>query len=160
MTDESSSNAISITVSLRQFLALTICPPRWKAYNLYLFRDDQVTFYVGQSYCAFDRVWEHLKGGPKGHSTVGRFILVNWPRSGDFTIELMRSPSERLDDAEQALIEELHPCFNVALNGQPTVLPAGYLPMNAPIKYLKNLRRMMREAGYRPRPDPNDMEWK
>ncbi len=149
-----------IAISLKQFLTFTICPPGWKANNLYLFRDDQVTFYVGQSYCAFDRVWEHLKGGPKAHSIVGRFILVNWPRSAGFTIELMGSPSERLDAAEQALIEELRPCFNVALNGQPSPVPAGYLPANAPIKYLKNFRRMMREAGYRTSSDPGDLEWK
>ncbi len=149
-----------IAISLKQFLTFTICPPGWKANNLYLFRDDQVTFYVGQSYCAFDRVWKHLKGGSKGHSAVGRFILVNWPRSGGFTIELMSSPFEHIDAAERALIEALRPCFNVALNGEPSLLPCGYLPMNAPIKYLKNFRRMMREAGYRTRPGPDVMEWK
>ena len=34
----------------------------------------EVVFYVGQSYLAFGRVWEHLLSGFKGHSIMGRFI--------------------------------------------------------------------------------------
>ena len=155
-----------ISVLLRQFLTFPVCPPRWKAYDLYLIRDETVAFYVGQSYCAFDRVWEHLRGGPHGHSIVGRFLLCNWPISGRFTVELHSSRAPRfeevgcrLDEAERLLIEMHAPCFNVMLNGQPAPLPASYLPPNAPIKYLKNFRRMLREAGYASRKDPGDMEW-
>jgi hypothetical protein len=68
-------------------------------------------------------------------------------------------PNCTLDTAERVLIEKLKPCFNVAMNGQPTPLPDEYLPANIPIKYLKNFRRMLREAGYHTRPSSDDMEW-
>jgi hypothetical protein len=155
-----------IAIPLKKFLTIQICPPRWKEYDLYLFGDGPVTFYVGQSHCAFDRVWEHLKGGPKGHSIVGRFLLANWPRSASFYVELISSTrmeaaiqSNDIDTAERILIENLKPCFNVSLNGQPTPLPGDYLPPNTPIKYLKNLRRMLREAGYKSHPSSEDLEW-
>jgi hypothetical protein len=57
------------------------------------------------------------------------------------------------------LIEDYRPCFNIALNGEPIPLPAGYLPPNAPIKYLKNYSRMLREAKYTARADPADLDW-
>lgn len=155
-----------IAISLKKFLTFGVCPPRWKGYDLYLIRDEQVVFYVGQSQCAFDRVWEHLKGGPHGHSIVGRFLLCNWPVSGRFAVELHTSQAPRfeevgyrLDEAERLLIETHTPCFNVMLNMQPVPLPLAYLPPNASIKYWKNFRRMLREAGYTARSDPADLEW-
>lgn len=155
-----------IGIPLRTFLTIPICPPRWKAFDLYLFRDADNVFYVGQSYCAFERVWEHIRSGPKGHSIIGRFILGNWPRSGHFTIRLLSSQSPRfvelgnnLDLAERELIKTYTPCFNVALNSQPVPLPEGYAPPNAPIKFLKSYKRMLREAGYAPRANPEDVEW-
>ncbi len=154
-----------ICVPLRKFLTITECPPRWKAFDLYLFRDETTAFYAGQSHCAFLRVWEHIRGGPHGHAIVGRFILVNWPKSGNISLYLLDSRGPRfapvnhnLDAAERSLIEEFTPCFNVSLNSQPTALPPGWLPANAPIKHLKNLKRMLREAGYT-RPDKSDIEW-
>lgn len=157
---------LQAAVQLKTFLTITACPPRWHLFDLYLIHDEQVAFYVGQSVCAFDRVWEHIKGGPHGHSLVGRFILCNWPRSARFTVDLMSSQMARfasvrhnLNASEQALIEEWSPCFNVSLNSSPTPLPAGYLPPNASIKYLKNFRRMLREAGYAARGSKDDMEW-
>jgi hypothetical protein len=162
---ESEQNRWQIAILLQSFLTITACPPRWKAFDLYLIRDEQVVFYVGQSVCAFNRVWEHLKGGPHGHSIVGRFLLCNWPRSGRFTVELLRSQGPRftdagsLDAAERMLIEAYRPCFNVALNGLPFPLPEEFLPPNVPIKHLKNLRRMMREAGYAVRKNSEDSEW-
>lgn len=155
-----------VSVRLSNFLTLEECPPRWKFYNLYLFRDEQAAFYAGQSYCAFERVWEHIRGGPHGHSIIGRFVLCNWPRSGQFILDLFSSRAPRfaavgniLDAAEKALIEAYTPCFNVSLNAQPAALPAGYLPPNASIKYLKNYKRMLREAGYAARKRPADLEW-
>lgn len=143
-----------ITIRLDRFLTVETCPPQWYVYDLYIIRDDRVTFYVGQSQCAFKRVWEHLKGGIHGHAIVGRFILVNWPRSSRFWVELHASQSARfapqafnLDSAERALIEALTPCYNVSLNHQPSPLPEDYLPANAPIKRIKNFRRMLREAA-------------
>jgi hypothetical protein len=109
--------------------------------DLYLFRDEAVVFYVGQSHCAFERVWEHLLGGFKGHSIVGRFVWSNWPVSMKFSIELLSSQSEQfadlannLDSAERALIEQYAPCFNVSLNRQPTALPSAYRPPNARLR--------------------------
>ena len=69
-------------VSLKEFLLTEQrCPPEWRPFDLYLFRDDEVVFYVGQSYVAFDRVWRHILDGYKGRSVVGRFIHCNWPAS-------------------------------------------------------------------------------
>jgi hypothetical protein len=53
--------------------------------QIYLFRDAAVAFYIGQSYLAFARVWEHLLSGFKGHSIMGRFVWCNWEING-FTI--------------------------------------------------------------------------
>jgi hypothetical protein len=120
---------------------------------LYLFRDDAVVFYVGQSYLAFARVWEHLLGGFKGHSIVGRFVWANWPKSMKFTIELLSSQSAQfegvghdLSAAERELIQRWTPCFNVSLNGQPTPVPAVYLPPNAPLRCSRGLNKLIREA--------------
>jgi hypothetical protein len=114
------------------------CPLEWKHLDLYLFRDEQVAFYVGQSQCAFGRVWDHLLSGFHGHSMVGRFMWANWPASMKFTIELMSSRSEaftaighELNAAERQLIERWSPCFNLSLNSQPTALPLRYRPANA-----------------------------
>ena len=156
-----------ISVALKQFLTFTdFCPPRWKAFDLYMISDEQVTFYVGQSQCAFNRLWEHIRGGPKGHALLGRFILCNWPHSAAWTVTLLSSRGARFecvgqdrDAAEQLLIEDLRPCLNVSLNHQPTPLPAGYLPPNTPVKNFRSFRRMLREAGYAPRSSPEDEEW-
>lgn len=156
----------SVALPLRKFLTLTACPPGWQGFDLYLLRDESVAFYAGQSYCAFQRVWDHIQGGPHGHSIPGRFVLVNWPRSGGFTIELFSSGGPRfaaaghdLAAAERLLIAETRPCFNVALNQQPAPLPPGYLPPNAPIKHLHSYRRMLREAGYAARRAADYPEW-
>ena len=97
---------------------------------------DQVVFYVGQSESAFNRVWQHFLDGFKGRSTIGRFILCNWPTSMNFTLELLSSRSEPFawvdrDAAERRLIEQHTPCFNIALNQQPQPLPAKYAPTTA-----------------------------
>jgi hypothetical protein len=71
-----------IAVPLTEFLLTEQhCPPEWRPYDLYLCRDDEVVFYVGQSHVAFDRVWQHILDGFKGRSMLGRFILCNWPAS-------------------------------------------------------------------------------
>ena len=143
-----------VVLPLKRFLLIKDCPAEWKGYNLYLFRDETVTFYVGQSQLAFARVWEHLLGGFHGHSIVGRFIWANWPASMNFTIELMSSQSEEFTDvendlnaAERKLIQQVSPCFNTSLNSQPTSLPASYLPANTkrPL-FIRGLNRLIREA--------------
>lgn len=142
-----------ITISLKRFLLIEQCPTAWKGLDLYLFRDEHVVFYVGQSFLAFARVWEHLLSGFKGHSMVGRFIWCNWPTSMSFTIELLSSRSEQfnivqndLNAAERYLIQQHAPCLNVSLNTQPTALPNSYLPPNAPFRRRQGLLTLIREA--------------
>ena len=134
-------NEQSVAISLKRFLLMEHCPADWKGLDLYLFRDQAVAFYVGQSHLAFARVWEHLLGGFKGHSIMGRFVWCNWPASMNFTIELLSSQSEPFNAsghdvsaAERLLIQRWTPCFNVAQNSQPTSLPSIYLPPNAKLR--------------------------
>jgi hypothetical protein len=136
------------------------CPPDWRPFDLYLFRDDAVVFYVGQSYVAFDRVWRHILDGYKGRSVVGRFILCNWPASMRFTIELLSSRAPQfaeldhdLNAAERRLIESHAPCFNVTLNSQPTPLPARYAPPGQRITSPRSLTRLINEASMAVRAD-------
>ena len=146
-------NDQKILISLKRFLLLEKCPEDWKSLDLYLLRDQDVVFYVGQSHLAFARVWEHLLGGFKGHSMVGRFIWCNWPTSMRFTIELSSSQSEQfrtvgndLNAAERFLIQQWSPCFNVSQNIQPTRLPSHYFPPNARLRCSRSLNRLIHEA--------------
>jgi len=147
MTDQ------TFAIPLKRFLLIEQCPPDWKSLDLYLFRDDCVAFYAGQSQQAFSRVWEHLLGGFHGHSIMGRFIWCNWPKSMNFTIELLCSKSEGFDAvgndlnaAERLLILRWSPCFNVSLNSQPTSIPDCYLPPNAPFRRRRSLNMLIHEA--------------
>ena len=146
-------NYQKVVISLKRFLLIEQCPADWKGLDLYLFRDDSVAFYAGQSYLAFARVWDHLLGGFKGHSIMGRFVWCNWPRSMNFTIELMSSQSEQfasvgndLNASERMIIQQMSPCFNVSLNSQPTPVPDSYLPANAPFRRRQSLKALIREA--------------
>ena len=142
-----------VVMPLKRFLLLENCPADWKNLDLYLFRDETVAFYVGQSHLAFARVWEHLLGGFKGHSIIGRFVWCNWPTSMNFTIELLSSQftqfdssSHDLNAAERSLIQQWSPCFNVSQNNQPTPLPQKYLPPNAPFRRRRSLNMLLHEA--------------
>jgi hypothetical protein len=146
-------NDLHILTPLKRFLLVQQCPADWKDQDLYLFRDEMVAFYVGQSYLAFGRVWGHLLGGFKGHSIVGRFIWNNWPASMNFTIELLSSRTAQfdtvgnnLDAAERMLIERLSPCFNASLNNTPTPVPASYLPPNAHPRRRRGFNALVHEA--------------
>jgi hypothetical protein len=146
-------NDQNIVISLKRFLLVEQCPPDWKSLDLYLFRDDAVVFYVGQSHLAFARVWEHLIGGFKGHSMMGRFVWCNWPKSMKFSVELLSSQSEPfrvvgndVNAAERALIQQYAPCFNVSWNSQATPLPNHYLPANARLRCSRSLNRLIHEA--------------
>ncbi|MCX6029927.1 MAG: GIY-YIG nuclease family protein [Chloroflexi bacterium] len=146
----------SIVASLPEFLLTEQrCPPEWQPFDLYLFRDDTVVFYVGQSWVAFNRVWRHILDGYKGRSVVGRFILCNWPAALRFTVELMDSRAERfaavghdLNAAERLLIEQHAPCFNDTLNHHPTSLPTRYAPPGQAITCPRSLGKLIREAEY------------
>lgn len=146
-------NNQNITISLKRFLLIQQCPVEWKDFDLYLFRDKNVVFYVGQSYLAFARVWEHLLSGFKGHSIVGRFIWCNWPGSMNFSIELLSSRAEQFDGvgnelsaSERLLIQRWSPCFNISLNSQPTSVPVSYLPPNAPFRRRRSFTMLLYEA--------------
>lgn len=143
----------NIALPLKRFLLVNECPADWKGLDLYLFRDDDTVFYVGQSYLAFARVWEHLLGGFKGHSIVGRFLWCNWPKSMSFTIELLSSQAEQfagvrndLSASERLLIQRWSPCFNTSQNSQPTPVPDCYLPANAPFRRRRSLNSLIHEA--------------
>lgn len=146
-------NAQNVAIPLKRFLLIETCPADWKDFDLYLFRDENIAFYVGQSQLAFARVWEHLLSGFKGHSIVGRFVWVNWPQSMSFTIELLSSESEQFDvvgndlsASERLLIQRWSPCFNVSQNDQPTPLPASYSPPNSPFRRRRSLNALIHEA--------------
>jgi hypothetical protein len=146
-------NDQKVVISLKRFLLIEECPAEWKGLDLYLFRDAAVAVYIGQSYLAFARVWEHLLSGFKGHSIMGRFVWCNWPKSMSFTIELLSSQSEQfgvvgneLNASERLLIQRWSPCFNLSQNGQPTPVPDSYLPPNAPFRRRRSLNALIHEA--------------
>ena len=153
MSHLSISDDLVITLPLKRFLLIEHCPAEWRVLDLYLFRDDDIAFYVGQSDLAFARVWGHLRHGFRGRSLIGRFIWCNWPRSLNYHIELMSSCARRFEalrynrnGAEAELIQHWSPCFNEALNRQPTPLPKHYTAPNAPLRCSRSLRQLMREA--------------
>ena len=146
-------NSENVVIPLKRFVLVNQCPEDWKGLDLYLFRDENVVFYLGQSHLAFARVWEHLLSGFKGHSIVGRFVWCNWPRSMNFTVELLSSRSEQFIDvrhelnaSEGLLIRHWSPCFNISQNHQPTPLPDSYLPPNAPFRRRQSLNMLIHEA--------------
>lgn len=147
-------NNQNVSLSVSRFLLMEQCPVEWKDLDLYLFRDEAVVFYVGQSYLAFGRVWEHLRNGFKGHSIIGRFIWCNWPVSMRFTIELLSSQFEQFEllgnnvnAAERELIQRWSPCFNVSQNNQPTPVPPLYLPPNAKLRCSRSLNKLIFQAA-------------
>ena len=146
-------NDSKVTIPLKRFLLIEQCPTAWQEMDLYVFRDEAVAFYIGQSHLAFSRVWEHLLNGFKGHSIMGRFVWCNWPTSMKFTIELLNSQSEQfnivgndVNAAERLLIQRWSPCFNLSQNNQPTPLPNSYLPPNAPFRRRRSLNMLIHEA--------------
>jgi hypothetical protein len=143
----------SIKVKVKQFIQLEECPEEWKKLDLYVIRDENSVFYVGQSYCAFERVWDHIKNGYKWRSDVGRFILCNWPKSMNYEIELASSCSQEFDavgydlsKAEEMLIKMYKPCFNISQNDSPSPIPAIYLPPGAEIRCSRSIRKLQYQA--------------
>src|SRR5512133_268697 len=140
-------------VKVKQFILLEECPEEWKKLDLYVVRDENFVFYVGQSYLAFSRVWDHIKNGYKWRTDVGRFILCNWPKSMNYEIELLSSGSPEFNEvgndlskAEQLLIRRYKPCFNISQNDDPTPLPAVYLPPTSEIRCTRSLTRLRYQA--------------
>ncbi len=146
-------NDQTVAISLKRFLLLERCPAAWKNLDLYLFRDEAVIFYIGQSYLAFARVWEHLTNGFKGRSSIGRFVWCNWPASMNFTIELLSSKSAQfgtvgndVNAAERQLIQRWSPCLNESLNSQPTPVPPAYRPLTAQLRCGRSLNKLVHQA--------------
>ena len=147
-------NVLQLSLPFKEFLQIAHCPAEWRRLNLYLLRDAEVIFYVGQSFVAFYRVWRHFYAGFKGRSLVGRFIICNWPVSMRFTVELMSSRSARFDSvehdlnrSEQLLIQQYTPCLNTALNPQPAPLPSQYASPYTPLKFSHHPQKFIREAA-------------
>ncbi len=145
--------AVDVKVKVKQFILLEECPEEWKRLDLYVIRDESLVFYVGQSYCAFERVWDHIKNGYKWRSDVGRFILCNWPKSMNYEIELLSSTSPEfaavgndLLRAEELLIKRYKPCFNISQNNEPNPIPEIYLPPGSEIRCSRSLRRLQYQA--------------
>jgi hypothetical protein len=144
---------LHVQLSFMEFVLVETCPIDWLGLNLYLFREGEVAFYIGQSERAFERVWQHIQDGYKGRSTIGRFLLSNWPISRYFTVELFSSNHDQfagvehnLDASEKQMIEQWKPCFNIAANRNPTPLPARYQPPNARPQHLRRLGAIRSEA--------------
>jgi len=158
---------------VKEFLCATTCPDSWLRYDLYAFSETELdaktntsVFYVGQSECAYHRVWQHIQNGFKGRSIMGKFLRVNWPTSMNFRLALFDSQGEQfatvshdLLAAERVLIEQLRPCFNETYNYEPTPLPTHYLTPTATVKFPRHLGRMMREAEAACRVRPGDDVW-
>jgi hypothetical protein len=143
-----------VNLSLKAFLQIEHCPEEWRRLDLYLIRDEEVIFYVGQSYVAFHRVWEHFYAGFKGRSLVGRFIVCNWPVSMCFQVEPMSSKNARFAcleydrfRCEQFLIQQHTPCLNSAMNPQPGPIPARYFSPYTSLKFSHHPRRFIQQAA-------------
>jgi hypothetical protein len=135
------------------FIQMEECPDEWKKFDLYVIRDESLIFYVGQSYLAFNRVWDHIRNGYKWRSDVGRFILCNWPKSMNYEIELLSSGSQEFDAvgndllrAEEMLIRMYKPCFNISQNAEPSPIPEAYLPPSAEIRCSRSIKKLQYQA--------------
>lgn len=142
-----------VRLKVKQFILLEECPEEWKKLDLYVIRDENLVFYVGQSYAAFQRVWDHIRNGYKWRSDVGRFILCNWPKSMNYEIELLSSSSPEFDavgndllKAEELLIKKYKPCFNVSQNDSPSPMPEVYLPPGSAIRCSRSIKRLQYQA--------------
>jgi hypothetical protein len=143
-----------VSVKLKQFILLDDCLPDWKECDLYCIRDGDTVFYVGRSYLAFNRVWEHIRNGWKARSLIGRFLFCNWPASMNYEIELLHSQDPEFSAvrndpalAEELLIKRYKPCLNDSLNTDPLELPEEYLPPNANIRCSRSLTKLRFQAA-------------
>lgn len=139
-------------------------------YQIYLFRDHidpNLVYYVGKSGNAYNRFLDHIDEHCFFHSSVGRCLLKHAPETGKWYFEVYTlddckdivlahratlSPDSQafyerygnrydVDDAEEAFINHYRPCFNVAMNPNPTPLPERYQETseNKHIKKLESL---------------------
>jgi hypothetical protein len=122
--------------------------PEWQdamGHRLYMVRDGEVVFYIGQSGNPLERILTHIGQGPwnwsQGPSPLGDLIMANLPASRGWQVDLM-TPDEckpLVEDwlgfkitcsdiayAEKALIRQHRPCLNVVCNEYPAPLPERY----------------------------------
>ncbi len=147
-------DSLDVSLPFKEFLQIELCPPDWRRFNLYLIRDEEVVFYVGQSYVAFQRVWNHFYAGFKGRSLIGRFLVCNWPVSMRFTVIFLSSKDARfeavehdLNRCEEQLIQQYAPCLNTAMNPQPTPLPERYYSPYTSLKFYRHPRKCIQQAA-------------
>ena len=125
---------------------------------IYLVRDGDIIFYVGQSRNLAQRISEHLGHGRKSASDLGELILGNMPDSENWIIEFhtikdcsgkvkehygidysqytlddfCRSEmllKTAIDFSEIVMINDCRPCLNVTYNANRTALPLKYIPI-------------------------------
>lgn len=127
----------AFSVTLKDALAGTYSEP--PPYSLYVVRDGETVFYVGQTTDAIEtRLQRHAL------SSLGQFITANAPESDGWQVELVDhrdcAPAVRAglwptlpdgarldpDIAEIALIRVLRPCLNSTYNTNPRPLPERY----------------------------------
>lgn len=153
----------SYRITVKEFLCTHPrfrCPVELSWHDLYIFHDDQTVFYVGQSNPfgtdtgAWNRVWQHLRGGFTGHSRVGEFIRHNWPESMGFEIAFWNSKASHFGDArnlpggaEKFLIKQLSPYFNRAMARAAPRLPEKYRRPDGTATHPANIEEMIRIAG-------------
>ncbi len=135
-------------------------------HKLYLIRDGDIVFYIGQSAQPLIRLQEHMGWTWQGNqSTIGKLIEDNAPESGKWTYELWKveeceqyvteyrvntfpdswqklHPSYDIDEAEEALIKHFKPCLNSAMNPNPTPLPGRYIKYNRSQEHLNMLEKL------------------
>lgn len=124
-------------------------------YHIYLVRENETVFYIGQSSSIYDRLESHL-GMDWRHapSVLGKLALENLPMSRAWAVELysLEDCEQRtleymtnelgctfytkevyyhagggVDFAERAFISLYHPCLNTTYNLSPTKLPERYV---------------------------------
>ena len=129
-----------------------------KEHCLYLYRDQEVIFYIGRSLFPLERLREHLGLGAFDccRSPLGTLILEHLPQALFWTMELWtiadcgllvqlyrpeyhdwyrqqiqrRLSREASEVAEEVLIEYYQPCLNIVENRQRKVLPERYQQKN------------------------------
>lgn len=98
--------------------------------NIYLIRDGEVIFYIGQSsFGGAYRVIEHFDNTARSNSTLHELMMDNLPKSLLWSVDLVSIPGhDEIDrqDFECALITALSPCINIHCNDTPSRLPSNY----------------------------------
>lgn len=125
-----------------------------ESFYIYLVRDGETVFYIGQSWDVYTRLEQHLGMDWRNDAShLGKCVIDNHPQSeaweiefyslrdceamvmdfmkaqGDTTYTVERyyaHTQSAIDTAEEAMIKFHRPCLNVAANPHPTLLPERY----------------------------------